>query len=49
MPMLSPVRDADAFADSPARCAQRAVVCTYVCPKSLPITGSPLPSAGHAK
>ena len=30
---------------STARCAQRAVVWTWVCPRSLPLIGSPWPAA----
>ena len=49
--MLSPTRDPGALMVSFAKCAKRAVVCTCVCPSSLPITGrvSPSASAREAK
>ena len=43
--MLLPTRDADAFTVSWARCAYRAVVCTWVWPRSFPIMGRLSPRA----
>ena len=49
--MLSPTRDAEALTVSRARCAYRAVVWTWVCPRSFPIIGrlSPSSTAREAK
>ena len=44
-PILSPTLEADALTVSWARCAYRAVVCTCVWPRSLPIMGRLSPSA----
>ena len=43
--MLSATLAVEARTESRARCAYRAVVCTWVWPNSLPIIGKPSPSA----
>ena len=43
--MLSPMRAAEAFTVSRAKCAYRAVVCTCVRSSSFPITSNPSPNA----